>query len=79
MNPTLIYAIAAGGIVVVLIIIKSFVSVEQVLRALALLAAKHFTYSTPVKRKQATAMRDLPDKTKYYYWPKTSRDEVILR
>lgn len=34
---------------------------------------------TPVKRKQASAMRDLPEKTKYYYWPKTSRGEVVLR
>lgn len=34
---------------------------------------------TPVKRKQATAMRDLPEKTKYYYWPETSRGEVVLR
>lgn len=34
---------------------------------------------TPVKRKQATAMRYLPEKTKYYYWPKPSRGEVILR
>lgn len=34
---------------------------------------------TPVKRKQATTMRDLPEKTKYYYWPESSRGEVILR
>ena len=34
---------------------------------------------TPVKRKQATAMRDLPEETKHYYWPKSSRGEVILR
>ncbi len=34
---------------------------------------------TPVKRKQATAMRDIPEETKYYYWPKTSRGDVILR
>lgn len=34
---------------------------------------------TPVKRKNATAMRDLPEKTKYYYWPKSSRGELILR
>lgn len=34
---------------------------------------------TPVKRKQATAMRDLPEQTKHYYWPKSSRGEVILR
>ncbi|KAF6218828.1 hypothetical protein HO133_005371 [Letharia lupina] len=34
---------------------------------------------TPVKRKQATAMRDLPEETTYYYWPKSSRGEVILR
>ena len=50
MNPTSIYAIAAGGVVVVLIIIKSLVSVEQVLRALALLVAKHFTYPYFVRR-----------------------------
>ena len=50
MNPTSIYAIAAGGVVVMLIIIKSLVSVEQVLRALALLAAKHFTYPYLVRR-----------------------------
>ena len=35
--------------------------------------------STPVKRKQATIMRDLPEETKYYYWPKSSRGEVVLR
>lgn len=34
---------------------------------------------TPVKRKQATTMRDLPEETKYYYWPKSSRGEVVLR
>ncbi len=34
---------------------------------------------TPVKRKQATAMRDLPEETKYYYWPKSGRGEVILK
>ena len=34
---------------------------------------------TPVKRKQATAMRDLPEETNYYYWPKSSRGEVVLR
>ena len=34
---------------------------------------------TPVKRKQATAMRDLPEETRYYYWPKGSRGEVVLR
>ena len=34
---------------------------------------------TPVKRKQATAMRDLPEETRYYYWPTTSRGEVVLR
>lgn len=34
---------------------------------------------TPVKRKQAAATRDLPEKTKYYYWPKSSRGELILR
>lgn len=34
---------------------------------------------TPVKRKQTTAMQDLPEETKYYYWPKSSRGEVILR
>ena len=50
MNPTSIYAIAAGGVVVVLIIIKSLVSVEQVLCALALLVAKHFTYPYFVRR-----------------------------
>ena len=50
MNPISIYAIAADGVVVVLIIIKSFVFVKQVLRALALLAAKHFTYSYFVRR-----------------------------
>ncbi|CAF9930670.1 hypothetical protein IMSHALPRED_008248 [Imshaugia aleurites] len=33
---------------------------------------------TPVKRKQATAIRDLPEETKHYYWPKSSRGEVIL-
>ena len=50
MNPTLIYAIAAGGVVVMLIIIKSLVSVEQVLRTLALLTAKYFTYLYLVRR-----------------------------
>ena len=34
---------------------------------------------TPVKRKQTTDMRDLPEETRYYYWPKNSRGEVILR
>ena len=34
---------------------------------------------TPVKRREATAMRDLPEQTMYYYWPKSSRGEVILR
>lgn len=50
MNPTSIYAIAAGGVVVLLIVIKSLVSVEQVLRALALLTAKHLTYPYLVRR-----------------------------
>ena len=34
---------------------------------------------TPVKRKQATAMRHLPEETKYYFWPRSSRGEVVLR
>ena len=34
---------------------------------------------TPVKRNQAITMRDLPEETKYYYWPKSSRGEVVLR
>ena len=34
---------------------------------------------TPVKRKEATAMRDLPEETRYYYWPKRGRGEVVLR
>ena len=34
---------------------------------------------TPVKRKQAIAIRDIPEQTRYYYWPKTSRGEVVLR
>lgn len=34
---------------------------------------------TPVKQKQTTAMRDLPEETKYYYWPRSSRGEVILK
>lgn len=34
---------------------------------------------TPVKQRQATAMQDLPEKTRCYYWPKSSRGEVILR
>ncbi|CAF9906077.1 MAG: hypothetical protein ALECFALPRED_001961 [Alectoria fallacina] len=33
---------------------------------------------TPVKWKKSTAMRDLPEQTKHYYWPKFSRGEVIL-
>ena len=43
MNPTSTYAIAAGGVVVVLIIIESLFSAEQLFRAVALLAANHFT------------------------------------
>ena len=35
--------------------------------------------ATPVKRKQAIDMRDVPEETRYYYWPKTSRGEVVLR
>ena len=34
---------------------------------------------TPVKRKQSTAMRDIPEETRHYYWPKLSRGEVVLR
>lgn len=33
---------------------------------------------TPVKRKKTTAMSDLPEQMKHYYWPKSSRGEVIL-
>ena len=61
MNPTLVYAIAAGGVVVVLIIIKSLVSMEQVLRALALLMAKYFTYPYFVRRHHLLGPRSRAD------------------
>ena len=35
--------------------------------------------ATPVKRKQSTDMRDQPEETRYFYWPKTSWGEVVLR
>ena len=34
---------------------------------------------TPVERKEATSIQDPPEQTRSYYWPKTSRGEVVLR
>ncbi len=50
MNVTQVYAIAAGGVFVLLLTVKSVSSVQRVLRALAILVAKHFTYPFLVRR-----------------------------
>ena len=50
MNVTQVYTIAAGGIFVLLFIVKSVSSIQQVLRALAILVAKYLTYLFIVRR-----------------------------
>ena len=50
MNITQAYAIAAGGVFVLLLTVKSLTSFRPVLRALAILMAKHLTYPFIVRR-----------------------------
>ena len=50
MNIPQVYAIAAGGVFILLLIFKSVSSVHQVLCALAILVAKHLTYPFIVRR-----------------------------
>lgn len=50
MNVPQVYAIAAGGVFALLLILKSVSSVHQVLRTLAILVAKHLTYPFIVRR-----------------------------
>ena len=50
MNIARVHAIAAGGVFGLLLIVNSFSSVLQVLRALAILVAKHLTYLFLVRR-----------------------------
>ena len=50
MNVTQVYAIAAGGVFVLLLIVKSISSIQQVLSALAILMAKHLTYPFLLRR-----------------------------
>ncbi len=52
MNVPQVYAIAAGGVFVLLLIIKSVSAVQQFLRALAILVAKHLTYPFLVRRRR---------------------------
>lgn len=50
MNVTQVYAIAAGGVFVLLLTVKSVSSVQRVLRALTILVAKHLAYPFLVRR-----------------------------
>ena len=50
MNIPQIYAIAAGGVFVLLLIMKSGSSIRHVFHALAILVAKHLTYAVLVRR-----------------------------
>ena len=50
MYVTQAYAIAAGGVFVLLLIVKGLTSFRPILRALAILTAKHLTYPFIVRR-----------------------------
>lgn len=52
MNVPQFYAIAAGGVFVLLLIMKSVSAIQQFLRALAILVAKHLTYPFLVRRRR---------------------------
>ncbi len=50
MNIPQVYAIAAGGVFVLLLIMKSLSSVQHLFHALAILVAKHLTYPFLIRR-----------------------------
>jgi len=52
MNIPQIYAIAAGGVFVLLLIIKSVSAVQQGFHALAIFVAKHLTYPFLIRRRR---------------------------
>lgn len=52
MNVPQVYAIAAGGVFVLLLIINSISAVQQILHAFAIVVAKHLTYPFLVRRRR---------------------------
>ena len=52
MNVPHFYAIAAGGVFVLLLIMKSFSTMQQFLYALTILVAKHLTYPLLIRRRR---------------------------